>query len=1288
VTLQADYSASSQTVARKWLTVEATVVTDQARTSSDSVEVVVVDRRQSPYGSGWWPAMYTQLVQAGSDRILVSAAGSATIYRGNGDSVYLPPPGAFTGLSSGSYRELRTRGSGGYIRFDSQGRLSQVTDASGNSETLAYDGTSDRLSWRTDLTGQRDSLLYDGNSLLTVITGPGGRRDSVTVNPTTHQLTRRRITSPSARPDVVTYGYQAYPGTYTNVLLRRMGTIGDTTRVVYDSTFRRRPVQVVLPRVQDETGASVTPTLSYTAYERQGWGALRSLDSVYVEMKDPLNHWTRSLLNRWAQPLRTWDALGLLGRSGYDPDGLALWSEGKNGDSSRVYTAYDQYRRVVKTYIERGATSGASVLRLDSLVYDANHRVIQRIDARGQSTYYAYDGAGRPTMVRTPRGTGQDTVRTWYRTNGLVDSTRASSVPGNATRYTYTAAGNVAMVQGNTGDTLAIRSYDAWGRLVSSVSRAKVDLGWKVASWQWTKDSTVYGVDNVTEATLSIKSQPSANAAWSPNFDPPDTTNSVRASVVLDSAGRVTGRVNNRGKQTSYSYDRLGRVVARRPWADSTAVRDSLVYDVAGNVKKVFTRRGITITHAYDSRNRDTLTVIPGVGNVQHAYGGPQDQVTRVWLASAVDSIGGVNGEVRYGYDSRGRLRADTVYTGSTPRVTTYGYDPYERPNSTTDPLGTWTVRYETVRGLADTLITPMADTVIAVIDANGQLTSRIIRSNGAKVQYSAYYTEALALGGDATQLVGPNGGYTAGGFSRATDDTSGMALSPTWEQQLGAGTSTQSLTDSTDYDVWGRLSGWQGVQDGVIQAAESYTFDAMGNVADTVGTWVYDAGTDRLTQRTSGSTTHHYAYDRAGNLVVDSVPSGVVWHYGYDAADRLASARRNGVLIARYGYDVLGRRIVKRVYSSVSGGTVGYLRMVYSGSDVSFETDSAGTIGLRYTWGPGTDNLLAIHDASGNHWYATTDRLGSVRSLARRDGTWLLTRRWDPYGNEISRDSSSSFTWGNQLRYGWTGREYDAETGLSYHRARYYSPVIRRFMQEDPIGYDGGPNLYAYVEGSPLERRDPYGLQYMTVCGYQGYNYYWRSGRITHGYEYECHEIWVPSAPNVAGGGGSGPASPSPSTPDIARRLDPPICDTIRNSSGFRQTVQDLRTAQAEAVSGGLGYLPETGGATDGDFNLIESIRIGTAPVDRTRCTRQGGSTSCSTMHKAGGVVFGNPPPPDNSVWLVHLHIDQVRLNGGDLDGLSHFPRASGVISILGDGFNVARQGQGEDDQVHCKLD
>lgn len=119
----------------------------------------------------------------------------------------------------------------------------------------------------------------------------------------------------------------------------------------------------------------------------------------------------------------------------------------------------------------------------------------------------------------------------------------------------------------------------------------------------------------------------------------------------------------------------------------------------------------------------------------------------------------------------------------------------------------------------------------------------------------------------------------------------------------------------------------------------------------------------------------------------------------------------------------------------------------------------------------------MAIRDAAGNQYYATTDRIGSVRSIAKRDGTWLMSQRFDPYGRRIARDSVGTFTWGSTLRYGWTGREYDAETGFSFHRARYFDPASRRWTQEDPIGYGGGGNLYAYASGSPMEARDPSGM-------------------------------------------------------------------------------------------------------------------------------------------------------------------------------------------------------------------
>lgn len=45
-----------------------------------------------------------------------------------------------------------------------------------------------------------------------------------------------------------------------------------------------------------------------------------------------------------------------------------------------------------------------------------------------------------------------------------------------------------------------------------------------------------------------------------------------------------------------------------------------------------------------------------------------------------------------------------------------------------------------------------------------------------------------------------------------------------------------------------------------------------------------------------------------------------------------------------------------------------------------------------------------------------------------------------------------------------------NAETGLPYHRARYYDPQLGRVLGEDPIRLEGGINLYAYVGNAPVD--------------------------------------------------------------------------------------------------------------------------------------------------------------------------------------------------------------------------
>jgi RHS repeat-associated protein len=80
------------------------------------------------------------------------------------------------------------------------------------------------------------------------------------------------------------------------------------------------------------------------------------------------------------------------------------------------------------------------------------------------------------------------------------------------------------------------------------------------------------------------------------------------------------------------------------------------------------------------------------------------------------------------------------------------------------------------------------------------------------------------------------------------------------------------------------------------------------------------------------------------------------------------------------------------------------------------------------------------------------------------------VTQRYDylPFGERVTSNGTNPIT--------FTGREDDG-VGLMYNRARYYAPGWGRFISEDPIGFGGGINQYAYCENNPLNGRDPSGL-------------------------------------------------------------------------------------------------------------------------------------------------------------------------------------------------------------------
>jgi RHS repeat-associated protein len=95
-------------------------------------------------------------------------------------------------------------------------------------------------------------------------------------------------------------------------------------------------------------------------------------------------------------------------------------------------------------------------------------------------------------------------------------------------------------------------------------------------------------------------------------------------------------------------------------------------------------------------------------------------------------------------------------------------------------------------------------------------------------------------------------------------------------------------------------------------------------------------------------------------------------------------------------------------------------------------------------------------------------DHLGTLRDLAAYDPqgtpgqeTSLASHRtFDSFGNLVDETNPAV-----DILFAFTGRDRDEETGLQYHRARYYDPTLGRWLSEDPIGFAAGdPNISRYV--------------------------------------------------------------------------------------------------------------------------------------------------------------------------------------------------------------------------------
>ncbi|BCO31665.1 hypothetical protein TspCOW1_17680 [Thiohalobacter sp. COW1] len=263
----------------------------------------------------------------------------------------------------------------------------------------------------------------------------------------------------------------------------------------------------------------------------------------------------------------------------------------------------------------------------------------------------------------------------------------------------------------------------------------------------------------------------------------------------------------------------------------------------------------------------------------------------------------------------------------------------------------------------------------------------------------------------------------TADRLTRLTHRRSDASV--VWEQQFsldGNGNRTQEVREAPLHPV-------------SLEAGETpLSYNAERTRLQTAGgeSFAYDAE-GQLTDR-SGTTL---AFDPAHRLV----GLGADTQYAYDGAGNRLAATRDGVT-TQYIHDAAGNLIA--------------------------EADAGGTITRHYVHGQGLIALIEGDTAYTYHF----DALGSTVAITDADEAIVNAYSYRPYGRvaERSETMDQPFTYVGQ--YG----VMEEAAGLYYMRARYYDAEVGRFISEDPIGFEGGLNLYAYVGGNPINAVDPSG--------------------------------------------------------------------------------------------------------------------------------------------------------------------------------------------------------------------
>jgi len=211
-----------------------------------------------------------------------------------------------------------------------------------------------------------------------------------------------------------------------------------------------------------------------------------------------------------------------------------------------------------------------------------------------------------------------------------------------------------------------------------------------------------------------------------------------------------------------------------------------------------------------------------------------------------------------------------------------------------------------------------------------------------------------------------------------------------------------------------------------------------------------------------TGTASQNFSYDDNGNLLSDGSRT-----FTWDACNRLKSIRYGSDLPrTEFAYDGQNRRVqIKEISTSGTSNK----NLLWSGNQIAEERDGGNNATKRYY----TCGMQLVGTSTANYFY-TFDHLGSIREVTDNAGTLKTRYAYDPYGRKTAAHVAGNI----DSDFGYTGHYYHAPSALCLTLYRAYDADTARWLSRDPIGEEGGLNLYGYVADNPVNRIDPLGLR------------------------------------------------------------------------------------------------------------------------------------------------------------------------------------------------------------------